>query len=588
MSINDKLVGPVGSSFQADHGEIRNNNRCSEHSWDGDANANELQSKTLEDSGTQSSFVSHTEEQDKIIIWGTDSQYDDPELAEFEMLECQELEAYVVDSEDSYVKDDGPTLGTFSKTITQTEVDVQKDTKLDTREQETASHKSISKEMETCTSRAEFNSENDVFVSCYSTMSSLTSQSCLTISDKSRSSPHTEGTHVDLNLNNTVLPEEPFLEAQENQAAQNQPVKTCKESSGQLKNDITECKPTIAGAKNEHNKTENASENNADAAEKHPTSIKEECKHNDPKAVSFQQKSCKPFGSDDIHSFSVANKIPHDTSHEIKSKQSQKEETLEMAQRSFKPDSSETPSHSVVAEPRLYQKQASFERTQSTSPSSLQKRMPWGTSSHPSTSPSSKTTSSPKRQPLSSPAKGVSTRSPNQEPSGSPQRLASGLKLPSKSYFSSGIPKPIPPQQPSKSGSVFMKSSPPQRPKNVRPKIITYVRKSPQPKSHSTESPYEASTLPSRLSPYSSMPATKEQKVAGSRGSPVMCSSNILQDKYRQELQKSGYYSPPGLMVSGIRLPGHTVPHKMVGKSESFHGELPGKYLHEVSIHVKG
>ncbi|KAK3531304.1 hypothetical protein QTP70_016276 [Hemibagrus guttatus] len=578
MSMNDKLGGLVGSSFQDDHGEIRNNNRCSEHSWDGDANANEIQSKdgrNLEDIGTQSSFVSHTEEQDKIIIWGTDSQYDDPELAEFEMLECQELEAYLVDSEDSYAKDDDLTLGTFSKNNTQTEVVLKKDTKLDTKEQETASHQSISKEMETCPSRAEFSSDNGVLVSCYSTMSSLASQSCVTVSDKSKNSPHNERTHVDLNLNTTVLPEEPYLEAQENQAAQNRCVKTCKESSDQSKTDINECKPTDAGAKNEHNKIKDANENNADAAEKHPASIMEECKHKDPKMVSFQQKSCQPFGSDDAHSFSVASKIPHDTSHEIKSKQFQKEETIQRS-------STEAPSHSVVAQPRLYQKQASFERIQSASPSRLERRMPTSTSSLPSTPPSSKSTSSPKQQPLSSPAKTVSTRTPNQELSGSPQRLATGLKLPSKSYFSSGIPKPIPPQQPSKSESDF-KSSPPQRPKNVRPKIITYVRKSPQPKPHSTESPYEASTLPSRLSPYSSIPATKEPKVAGTRGSPVMSSSNILHDKYRQELQKSGYYPPPGLMVSGIRPPGHTVPHKMVGKSESFHGELPGNYMHEVS-----
>ncbi|KAK2831529.1 hypothetical protein Q7C36_016615 [Tachysurus vachellii] len=584
MSMNEKLGGSVRSSFQDDHGEIRNNNRCSEHSWDGDANANEIESKdgrTLEDIGTQSSFVSHTEEQDKIIIWGTDSQYDDPELAEFEMLECQELEAYLVDSEDSYIKDDGPTLGTVSKINTQTEVDVQKATKLETKEQETDSHQSISKEMETCPSRAECSSDNDVFVSCYSTMSSLASQSCLTISDKSRSSPHTERTHVDLNLNNTVLLEEPYLEAQENQAAQYLCVKTCKESSGQSKTDINECKPTIAGAKNEHSEIENANENNADAAEKHPASIMEECKHEDPQMVSLQQKSCQTFGSDDKHSFSVASKIPHNTSHEVKSKQSQKEETVEMIQRSFKPDSTEAPSHSVVAEPRLYQKQASFERTQRASPSHLERRIPMGTSSRTPTPPSSKCTSSPKRQPLS-PAKTASTRTPSQELSGSPQRLASGLKLPNKSYLNSGIPKPIPSQQPFKSESDFIKSSPPQRPKNVRPKIITYVRKGPQPKPHSTDSPYEASTLPSRLSTYSSMPANKEPKVARSRGSPVMSSSNILHDKYRQELQKSGYYPPPGLMVSGIRPTGHTLPHKLVGKSESFHGELPGNFMHEV------
>ncbi|KAI5099065.1 microtubule-associated tumor suppressor candidate 2 [Silurus meridionalis] len=577
MSMTDKLGGPVGPSFQNNDGEIINNNRRSELSWDGDANANEITSKdgrTSEDIGTQSSFVSHIEEQDKIIIWGTDSQYDDPELAEFEMLECQELEAYLVDSEDSYVKEDTTTLGTISKSITQ------KDPKHEVKEQET--HKSISKEMETCTSKAEFSSDNDVFVSCYSTMSSLASQSCLTISDKSRSSPHTEGNHVDLNLNTTILLEEPFLEAQENGTAQKQPVKTCRVSSDPLTNDLNECKSTIAGAKNEHNTKENTSENNEDAAEKHLTSIKEECKHKDPKTVSFQQKSCQPFGSDDAQSFSVASKTPHNTSHEVKSKKSQKEDTSEMTQRSFKQDSIETLSHSVVAEPRLYQKQASFENIQSACPSSLERKIPWSTSSHPSTPQFSKTTSSPKRQTLSSPARTVSTRTPNLEPSGSPQRLASGLKLPSKSCFSSGIPKPISPQQPPISESGFIKSSPPQRPKNVRPKIITYVHKSPQPKPHSSESSYEASTLPSRLSPYSSVQATKEQKVVVSRGSPVKSSSNILHDKYRQDLQKSGYYSPPCLMMSGIRQPVHTVPHKMVGKSESFHGELPGKYLHEV------
>ncbi|TSN57766.1 Microtubule-associated tumor suppressor candidate 2 [Bagarius yarrelli] len=570
MSVNEKLDGPVGNSFEVDHVEISNNNRCPEHSWDGDANANEIQCKdgrALEDTGTQSSFVSHTEKQDKIIIWGTDSQYDDPELAEFEMLECQELEAYLVKSEDSYVKDDCPTLETFTKTNTQTEdiqIYAQKDTTINMKMQEKASHQSISKDMETCMSKAEFSSDNDVFVSCYSTMSSIASQSCLTVSDKSKSSPHTERTHVDLNLNTTVLPKEPFLEAQENQAAQTR----CKEPSGQSNNEVNECKPAIAGANKEHNKIKNANKNDADLPEKHPTLIGEECKLKDPKMVSFQQRSCQSFGSDDEHSFSVTSKISHDTSHEIKSK---KQESLESIPKDFKTDSTEATSQSIIEEPRQYQKQLSFERNQNASPSRLERRMPMGTLSNACNTLLSKTTSFPTQQALFSPAKTVSTKTPNQEPSGSPQRPASGLKPPSKSYFSSGIPKPIPPQ------SDFIKSSPPQRPKNVRPKIITYVRKSPQLKPHS-ESPYEASTLPSRISPYSSMPTTK---VAGSRSSPVISSSNTLHDKYRQE-QKSGYYSPTGLMVSGIRPPGHTVPHKMVGKSESFHGELPGKCMHEV------
>ncbi|MEQ2179837.1 hypothetical protein GOODEAATRI_029293 [Goodea atripinnis] len=46
--------------------------------------------------------MTETAEQDKVIIWGTDSQCDDPELAEFEMLECQELEAYLVEEGEDF------------------------------------------------------------------------------------------------------------------------------------------------------------------------------------------------------------------------------------------------------------------------------------------------------------------------------------------------------------------------------------------------------------------------------------------------------------------------------------------------------
>ncbi|KAI4892038.1 hypothetical protein NFI96_000732 [Prochilodus magdalenae] len=620
MSMSDKLVGPVGSTFQESHGELKNNNRCTEDSLDGDANANQIQSKdgrTLE----ETSFVSHGEEQGKIIIWGTDSQYDDPELAEFEMLECQELEAFLVESEDTYVKDAGAIPGERSTNILETE-DPQVSSKneasqADAKEQENVSHVSISKEAETCLAKTEVSSDNDVFISCHSTMSSFggslasalehagqtqtaeswpaqtgtyrtlsedltfASQSCLTISDRSRGSLHADGTHIDLNLNTTTLLEEPLLEAQEKQLAEN--VLTYKESSGQLRNGKNECNLSIMNANNEHNEVGLASEYSVGhqeaPVEEERAKIREECKNLDAKNIAAPPNSCQPFGSEDKQSPTVT-KIPQD------SNPSQSEETFDMNHKSSKPGSKGTPTHCAVTEPKLYQKQASFQTTRSSSPSSLERRKPWCSPSSPATPPSPKNTGSPRRRLLSSPAKTVSPKAPNQEPTGSPQRGTSGLKQPSKSYLSTGIPKPIPPQPPAKT-DFPQKSSPPQKPKNVRPKIITYVRNSPQAKPHSAEGPYEASTLPSRLTAYASSPATKEQKVGGPKGSPVLSSSNVLYDKYRQELQKGGYYSPPGLMMSGIRPPSHTMPHKLVGKSESFHGELPDRYIHEVGKAVQ-
>ncbi|KAG9265008.1 hypothetical protein AMEX_G21361 [Astyanax mexicanus] len=619
MSINDKLVAPLESNFQESCEDLtRNNNRCADDTLDGDANANQIQNRegrTLEEVGTESSFVSHGGEQDKIIIWGTDSQYDDPELAEFEMLECQELEAYLVESEGNYVKDGRAVLGTCSSNLAETEVELPKDpgksdvSQSDTKEQENVSHRSLSKHAETCGARAEISSDNDVFVSCYSTMSSLggslasaqtaeswpvqttepyrtlsedltvASQSCLTVSDRSKGSPHTDSTHPDLNRNTTILPEVALLEAQEIQPAQN--VVTHKTTSGHLKNGINECNPSIeANATNEHNDVRSASENNVghheDPITEQQANIKEETKHTDAKIITVHQKSSTiqtSQKSEDTQSFAVT-KNPHNSNHEQKHKPSQSEE-----------NSTRLLTQNVMAEPILYKKQPSFERTRSASPSSLERRKPWCNSSNPAAPPSPKNTGSPRRQPPSSPAKTYRARASNQEPPGSPQRgTTSGLKPPNKSYLSTGIPKPIPPQPPAKAESP-QKSSP--KPKNVRPKIITYVRKSPQAKPHSADGPYETSTLPSRFTAYSSSPSAKEQKVGGPKGSPVLSSCNILYDKYRQELQKAGYYSPPGLTVSGIRPPSHTVPHKLVGKSDSFHGELPDRYVHEVGRGVQ-
>ncbi|XP_050985776.1 microtubule-associated tumor suppressor candidate 2 [Labeo rohita] len=629
MSVNDEHTRPFETSIEDGCKEIRNNNRHAEDSPDGDANANEIHSgdggTSLEGTETLSPMVSHTEEQVKMIIRDTDSPCYDPELAEFEMLESQELEDDErYDEEKSIPK--GDVTGALSTNMKQTEAKSQKDGKrfsqLISKEQEsTVCPQSTSKEMVTSIARTEFSSENDVFVSCLSTMSSLggslasaldnagrtqssdswhapsgpyrtlsedltlASQSCLTISDKNWSSVHTDGTHqagkitmhiasVDLNLNSTTLPEEPLLEAQENKPATDFVIH---ESSGQLTNGMSEC--SIARIKKVPNESGSTSQDNLGEPGIH---VKEY--HGTEDKVSnlkTEKKLCQPLVSDNTQSASHNRRFSDDSTGDIKNKlKSQHVESPKIALQTSKLTSKDTPVHSGDSEPQTYKKQASFEKTRSSSASSLERRRPWGSPSRPETPPSPKTTCSPRKQPPSSPAKPISTREASQERNEILQKGTTGLRQPSKSFLSSSssLSKPAIPQQPTRAECGPKKSSPPQKPKNVRPKIITYVRKSPQAKPMS-EGPYEVSTLPPRLTPYSSSPTSKESQVEGSRGSPVLSSSNVLYDKYRQEVQRSGYYSPPGLVASGIRPPSHTVPHKLVGKSESFHGELPDQYL---------
>ncbi|XP_019903993.2 microtubule-associated tumor suppressor 1 homolog isoform X2 [Esox lucius] len=162
---------------------------------------------------------------------------------------------------------------------------------------------------------------------------------------------------------------------------------------------------------------------------------------------------------------------------------------------------------------------------------------------------------------------------------------SSGLRPPLKSNLTSGIPKPPLHHQPALNPGTTDRSPPPKcppKPKGVRPKIITYVRKGPQLKPQASDGPYQVSTLPSRLSAYththsprpaihpattptprtcSSSPDThtnvKSCVVAESRNPPVLSASNLLYDKYRQEMQRNRLLSS-GPMGPGLRPPGHT------------------------------
>nr|XP_046265757.1 microtubule-associated tumor suppressor candidate 2 [Scatophagus argus] len=141
------------------------------------------------------------------------------------------------------------------------------------------------------------------------------------------------------------------------------------------------------------------------------------------------------------------------------------------------------------------------------------------------------------------------------------------MRAPVKTNIStSGIPKaPLNNQQSSNHNSSPKESSPSPKlkPKGVRPKIITYVRKNPQFKPQASDGPYQVSSLPSRLSAYThAQPSFKDtpkdpiKPDAETRGPPVLSASNLLYDKYRQEMQTNIF--PSGMLSRSIRPSGHT------------------------------
>ncbi|NXY22492.1 MTUS2 protein, partial [Atrichornis clamosus] len=150
-------------------------------------------------------------------------------------------------------------------------------------------------------------------------------------------------------------------------------------------------------------------------------------------------------------------------------------------------------------------------------------------------------------------------------PIDSTQLLNISPKVPIKTACSSAIPKPIlvhpKGSLTDKAGvdsdcsekleeSVEMKPAIP-RPKPVRPKIITYIRRNPR-SIEQLDPLFAPAGLPFD-SPTCSMPISAEQKVSnGGEAKPA----SILYDKFKPDLQKPRLFGS-GLVVSGIRPPGH-------------------------------
>ncbi|XP_053168172.1 microtubule-associated tumor suppressor candidate 2 isoform X2 [Hemicordylus capensis] len=163
-------------------------------------------------------------------------------------------------------------------------------------------------------------------------------------------------------------------------------------------------------------------------------------------------------------------------------------------------------------------------------------------------------------------------------PTDGPELLSLSPKVPNKTACNSGIPKPI---------LVYSKGSHPgkgdgesnciekpednleikpdiPKPKHVRPKIITYIRRNPQAIGQ-LDHPFAPPGLP-YVSPACSMPMAKEQKTSNDGD---IKPANVLYDKFKPDLQKPRIYSS-GLVVSGIKSSGHHF------------GQMGEKFLQEV------
>ncbi|KAL8190947.1 UNVERIFIED_CONTAM: hypothetical protein K2H54_066025 [Gekko kuhli] len=146
------------------------------------------------------------------------------------------------------------------------------------------------------------------------------------------------------------------------------------------------------------------------------------------------------------------------------------------------------------------------------------------------------------------------------------QLLSLSPKVPNKTACNSGIPKPIlihsKDTHPSKSDGIHSNciEKPEEnaetkpdipKPKHVRPKIITYIRRNPQAISQLDHS-FTTPGLPYGP-PGCGVPVAKE---SNNSNDGEIKPANMLYDKFKPDLQKPRIYSS-GLVVSGIKSSGH-------------------------------
>ncbi|XP_077421946.1 microtubule-associated tumor suppressor candidate 2 isoform X2 [Vanacampus margaritifer] len=204
---------------------------------------------------------------------------------------------------------------------------------------------------------------------------------------------------------------------------------------------------------------------------------------------------------------------------------------------------------------RSFKKQLSFEHT-------LKKQLSFENSAKNSSENVSRSSSLERRKPWVSSSRPLTPASPRKQAPASPAKTQSATRVPS-----SGIPKPVLPLQ--KDSDPKRSSSPPKT-KNVRPKIITCVRKTPQGKLQGSNTASDGTAHHSKQSSGSSMATHAGSKVGPlCKGSPVLGSSIL--DKYRQDM--SGHCS------SGMK------PGAGSGPLEDFPGKCPHEHVSQDGVY---
>ncbi|XP_030648989.1 microtubule-associated tumor suppressor candidate 2 homolog [Chanos chanos] len=633
------LQGEVQDPQDNRRGEIKNNNKTALLAPDGDANANQIpiQGPHTEERGTEGGsplppLVPQNEAQDSSIIWGTHSQCDDPELEEFELLECQELEAFIVEKKrgkncenprDGTMKDlllDGQSVPASTYVAPSLKRRDQNDNH--STEGQDPEENVQPLDLRTTVSQSgrrrglretRSGSESNVFVSCLSTVPNLSGSLASALDSAGRSQPlsaisqsiqptsargrgqqsapdhsvfpversREQSSYVDQNHNSTTLPQE----LGPPQHDRSRPLKRASHRDGSMQlTSENGSPPNGQGIKDQRSSKLPARTDYEQ--DKQGNGMSFELRKSLERVLPCRRQLVQPFSPETgqgLHSGQVYMETqsgcrpsyPSEIGYNISSPQSALKEPLNIdSNHQFASKGSGTLSCQPSGrEAQSIRRQGARDRT--ASPSSLERRTqlshrPCGSPTRAPTPPCPKATGSPRKHPPFSPVKTLNTRTPQLGYGSVSQGYGTGLRTPVKTTLNSNIQKPLLQQGPNE------KSPPPKcppKPKSVRPKIITYVRKSPQTKPQSLDGPYEVSSLPSRLS--NTYTSTQAPKTGGDPGTTaILSASNLLYDKYRQEMQKGRLFSSPGLVASGIKPPSHTMPHKLTSRADSFYGSL--------------
>lgn len=594
MNVQEKIQ--AGEDNQ--QGEIQNNDKKPSLETVEDTNANQItkdkiHSNNREHGSPLPPLVSHSEAQERIIIWGTHAQSEDPELDEFELLECQDLETFIVEEEVdmSSERNRKGAKNLCDRTLTSTAVSVTvgspwKDHNENHSVGGDANENSQPLDLRTSSSRSGANrtlrearsgSESNVFSSSLSAVTSLSGSLASALDSAGRTQPLSSQSTKSTSgkgRNQQLATSESYIHSERNKEFhrdldQNHNSTTLPQESQYDRSKLTTQSgvyPSNGAAKVQKFQMEteqNGGKRMSTEVQKGMVRVLPSCRQL-VRPLSTEKRLTSGYPSIDTQT---------DQQQSQSSETSHSHQVLPTTEVSSKNTGSEMLSNQTFTrEAQRLRRQSSADRA--ASPSSLERkthfsRRTYSSPTRPSTPPSPKTTRSPQRQPPSSPIKTLPSRAPQLGYAG----YSSGLRAPVKTTINTSIHKPPPTMEAS------METSPPSKcppkPKSVRPKIITYIRKTPQVKPQSLEGTYEVSSLPTRLSTYSSTqakPAVGEQREA-----TVLSASNLLYDKYRQEMQKVRFFSP-GLMASGIKPPSNTMPQKMAGRADSFYGS-PNKPL---------